>query len=195
MRCLMWVAVAGLVFAGVASASVKQGDTELDLLAGFSTQNGAKNGADFEAWTIAGALGYFLTDNIQVQGAVMGALTSTTVDNSPARDISVDVDVWGLGGRAKYHFMPTNQWVPYVGLQLMWASADIDTSGLAPATANTVDGNADGTLWGPLVGLRYELNENNDFYVEYQYQMWEGDIGDLFDDGHTIMLGLIHQFK
>jgi len=192
-RCLMWVAVVSLVFAGAASASVKQGDTELDLLGGFTTQNAASGGVDFESWSVSAALGYFLTDNIQVQGAVTGALTSTTVPQ-PGTDIDVDVDVWGLGGRAKYHFMPTNQWVPYVGIQLMWVSADVDVSGSA-FISDLVDGTMDGTLWGPLVGLRYELNGNNDFYAEYQYQIWDGDIGDIFDDGHTILLGIIHQFK
>ena len=35
----------------------------------------------------------------------------------------------------------------------------------------TIDDDVDGTLWGPLAGLRYELNANNDFFVEYQYHI------------------------
>lgn len=182
-RCLVWVAAASLLVASVAGASVKQGDTELDLLAGFTTQNGAKGGPDFDAWFATAALGYFLTDNIQAQVAGMAALTS--VDTGGA---DIDVDVYGIGGRAKYHFMPTNQWVPYVGVQLMWVTANVDVPG---SSGNDMDG----TLWGPLVGLRYELNENNDFYVEYEYQIWGGDVGDVLDDGHSILLGIIHQFK
>lgn len=185
-RCLMWVCVASLVFAGIASASVKQGDTELDLLAGFTTQNGAENAADTDAWFIASALGYFLTDNLQVQGVVMAALTSQDFPGGGSQD----VDVWGLGGRAKWHFMPTNQLVPYVGAQILWVSTDVDTSPADPA-----DGSNDGSLWGPIVGARYELNENNDLYVEYQYQRWEGDVRQTLDDGHLIVVGIIHQFK
>ena len=64
--------------------------------------------------------------------------------------------------------MPTNQWVPYVGGQLPVGRC-----------RSTDGGDGDGTLWGPVVGLRYELNANNDFFVEYQYHMWEGDVGDL----------------
>lgn len=184
-RCLMCVVAVGLVFAGVAGASVKQGDTELDFLAGFTTQNGVDSGPDFDMWFASASLGYFLTDNIQVQAAAMGALTKTEFAHS-----SIDVDVWGIGGRAKYHFMPTNQLVPYIGAQLMWVTADVDTS-----PDSTLEGTTDGTLWGPLVGARYELNEHNDLYVEYQYQIWEGDVGDVLDDGHTILLGIIHQFK
>ncbi len=187
-RSLVWVTVASMVFAGVAGASVKQGDTELDLLGGFTTQNGATSAPDFDAWFVTGALGYFLTDNLQVQGAAVAALTST---DFPSGGGSLDVDVWGIGGRVKWHFMPTNQWVPYFGAQLLWVTADIDVS---PGTS-PIDGTSDGTLWGPLVGLRYELNENNDFFAEYEYQIWDGDIDAVLDDGHTILLGIIHQFK
>jgi hypothetical protein len=197
----MWTAVVGLVFAGVAGASVKQGDTELDLLGGFTTQNSAgatanQTAAGFDSWFLSAAIGYFLTDNIQVQGAAMGAWTTTTVDFFNAPDAEVDVDVYGFGLRGKYHFMPTNQWVPYVGGQFLWVNASIDFTdffvGVPPSGA---DQDVDGTLWGPLVGLRYELNENNDFFVEYQYQIWSGDVGDLFDDGHALLVGISHQFK
>jgi hypothetical protein len=87
--------------------------------------------------------------------------------------------------------MPTNQWVPYVGGQLFWANVDADAAG-----------DSDGILWGPVLGLRYELNAYNDFFVEYQYHMWEGDLSDPpaaggadLDDGHGIFVGIIHQFK
>jgi len=55
--------------------------------------------------------------------------------------------------------------------------------------------NPDGILWGPLAGLRFELNDNNDFFAEYQYHIWDGDVGSLLEDGHTIVIGIVHQFK
>jgi len=171
-RCLSVLAVIGLCLAGVASASVQQGDTELDFLGGFFTANGEDSGDDVDVLFLSAALGYFLTDNIQVQGAAMGAWLSN----------GEDLDVYAIGGRAKYHFMPTNQWVPYVGGQIFWGNAE-----------NGDD--VDGTIWGPVLGLRYELNEYNDFFAEYQYLMFEGDLGDAVDDAHGIFLGIIHQFK
>jgi hypothetical protein len=68
----------------------------------------------------------------------------------------------------------------------------------APGTA--FDADVDGTLWGPVLGLRYELNAYNDFVVEYQYHIWEGDAasstnGVGLDDGHGLFAGIIHQFK
>jgi hypothetical protein len=176
-RCLMLLLAIVLVFlfAGVVSASVKQGETELDFQGGFLSENGAGDEEDYRIWYLAGALGYFLTDNIEVAPAAAWV----SVDNEE------ETDVWALGGRAAYHFMPGNQWVPYIGGQVFWADSDSDDDAY----------DAQGTLWGPFVGLRYELNENNDFFAEYQYHIWSGDIHDVLEDGHALMVGIIHQFK
>ena len=183
-RFLILFSVATLALAGAASASVRQGDTELDLLGGWTKQNGEVNANDFETLSAAAAIGYFVTDNIQVQGA--GLLSWTSLGSGSGE---TDIDIYAIGGRAKWHFMPTNQWVPYVGGQIFWANADIDAPG------SFADADADGLLWGPLVGFRLELNAYNDFYVEYQYHIWEEDIGDALDDGHGVFFGFIHQFK
>jgi len=125
----------------------------------------------------------------------MGAWTETSIDiDSGEEGVSgdVDVDIYGLGAAGKYHFMPTNQWVPYVGAQVLWLDVDIDASDLLGSDG---DADGDGVLWGPVAGLRYELNAYNDFFVEYQYHIWSGDIGDILDDGHGLFVGLIHQFK
>ena len=176
-RWLILMSVGCLAFAGVANAAVQMGDTEVDLLGGWTSQNmtDEQGGGSFDAWLISGAVGYFVTDNIQVQGAGMWA----SIDPGSGSSI----DVYGIGGRVKYHFMPTNQLVPYAGVQAMWASVD-------PG-----NGSVDGIMYGPVIGARYELNDTNDFYAEYQYQLWSGDAGDYLDDGHMIVFGIVHQFK
>jgi hypothetical protein len=174
-RWLIPFMVGCVAFAGAANAAVQQGDTELDFLGGWMTQNGEGDMGDIDALFLTGAIGYFVTDNIQVGAVAMGAWVEVE---------DQDVDVYGIGVRGKYHFMPTNQWVPYIGAQAMWADVDADD-----------EGDADGTLWGPIAGLRYELNAYNDFFVEYQYHLWDGDISDVLDDGHGLFVGLIHQFK
>lgn len=172
-RWLILFSVGCLAVAGAASASVQQGDTELDALGTYLNLD-SQGGGDLDAFLLSAGVGYFVTDNVQIQGAALGLWTDMDGD---------DLDIWAVGGRAKYHFMPTNQWVPYAGGQVMWANAD---SG---------GGDVDGVLWGPLVGVRYELNAYNDFFVEGQYHMWEGDIGDALDDGFGIFVGIVHQFK
>ena len=173
-RWLILFMVGCLAFAGAANAAVQQGDTELDALGGWMSQNGKDGFTDVDALFVSAAIGYFVTDNIQVGAVAMGSWLEIG---------SEDIDIYGIGGRAKYHFMPTNQWVPYVGGQLLWANADIAGE------------DVDGMLWGPVAGLRYELNAYNDFFVEYQYHLWDGDISDAIDDGHALFVGLIHQFK
>jgi len=193
-RFLILSSVVAMAFAGAASAAVQQGDTELDFLGGWLSENGASRGADFDAWFLTGGIGYFLNDNLQVQGVAMLAQTETDISSSlVSSGLDVDVDIYGFGGKAKWHFMPTNQWVPYVGAQLLWVDVDID----ADQPGGVLDGSedVDGTMWGPVLGLRYELNANNDFFVEYQYHVWEGDVGDVLDDGNGLFLGLIHQFQ
>ncbi len=50
-------------------------------------------------------------------------------------------------------------------------------------------------LWGPRAGLLYTLNRANNLFAEYQYQLWGGDIGDVLDSGHMVLLGIEHKFK
>jgi hypothetical protein len=171
-RWLILLTVGCLAFAGAASASVQKGDTNIEVLGGWINENAASGSGDVDVWFLSGAVGYFVTDNIQI-GAV-AAFASI--------DTGSDTTYYALGARGKYHFMPTNQWVPYVGGQVMWANAENGTD-------------VDGVLWGPVAGARYELNAYNDFFVEYQYHLWSGDIGDVIDDGHAVLLGIVHQFK
>lgn len=182
-RWLILLSVGCLAFATGASASVQKGDTELEASFAWMSQSGVGSNPDFDAWFLSGALGYFVTDNIQV--AVAGFWSSFDWSSN------LDLDVYGIGAKGKYHFMPTNQWVPYVGGQIYWANADVGAS--SPGlTANT---DTDAVLWGPVVGARYELNANNDFFIEYQYHIWDGDIDMLLDDGHALFGGIVHQFK
>lgn len=174
-RWLILSLVGCLAVGSVSFAAVQKGDTELDALGAWMKQNGEGDMDDVDVFFLSAGIGYFVTDNVQVQGAAIGAWTEFG---------GSDLDIWAVGGRVKYHFMPTNQWVPYIGAQVMWAN--FDAGG---------DDDGDGVLWGPLVGLRYELNAYNDFFVEYQYHMWSGDIDDYVDDGHGLFVGLIHQFK
>ncbi len=182
-RGLVVLAVVGFVVAGVANASVQQGDTELDLLAGFEALNGNK-ADNVDSLFIESRLGYFLTDNVQAGGIFAAAWTET---DTVAGD--EEIDTYSVGGFVKYHFMPTNQWVPYVGAQVLWSFVDIDF----PDPAD--DDEFDGIEYGPLVGMRYELNAYNDFFVEYRYTLFCNDFDDLYDESHGLFLGIIHQFK
>ncbi len=189
-RNLMVLSVVVLMLGSLASAAVKEGDTEVNLLGGWTSVSGAGNTTvggvnvnikDSDALLLSGSLAQFVTPNIQVGGAVMGAWMDLLG--------VADVDVYALGGLMKYHFTPDKEYVPYVGLSVMWGNGDVD------ATGNAADGDADGLVWGPNAGVRFELNANNDFYAQVDYLMMEGDLGDVVDDLQSIMFGIIHTFK
>ncbi len=170
-RSLVVLSLVSLVFAGVASASVKQGQVELDLagsLQFINFDNGT--GLDNETvFNVLARLGYFLTDNIEV-----GATANGTWQEGP--------DTYGIGGFALYNFMPANLLVPYVGGQLnyQWTTGGLDESGL---------------MWGPIAGVRYELNPYNHLFAEYQYRLFTGDFSDTFDSVHGVFFGIQHIFK
>jgi hypothetical protein len=172
-RSLVVLSLVSLMLCGVASASVKQGEVELDFAGSLTFTNFADRpgvpGDSETVFDIFARLGYFLTDNIEVGGVANG-----TWQDGP--------DTYGLGGFAFYNFMPANQLVPYVGGQLVydWTTGDPGENGF---------------MYGPIAGVRYELNPTNDIFVEYQFRLFTGDLGDEFDNVHGVFFGIQHIFK
>ncbi len=183
-RSLIGLAVVGVLFASVASAEVRKGDILLDFLAGWTLQNFSDDagGGDMNIYFAALRPGIALTDNIRV--AAVGAVVR--VDTDPT-----DATVWAVGASGEYVFMPANQLNLYVGAQIAYASADVDSDLFDPDD----DTSQNGWLWGPRVGVLYTLNTTNNLFAEYQYQRWEGDIRDTLKDGHMVLLGIEHKFK
>ncbi len=232
-RSLILLSAICLVLASGANASVKKGDFEIEVQGGWMMENSAgqgtdqdtilagETGADLDGWFASGGIGYFTSRNFEIGLAGFGAwldgsekprnLDAVALPGSESFtifDVDVDASVYGGGGRFKWHFSPKKALVPYVGIQVCWATADIDISGTAEeyVTADEVtelvnvndvseSDSKDGILWGPIVGLRYQLARQIEVLVEYQYHMWSGDIGDLIDDGHAISAGLCLKLK
>jgi len=213
-RGLVLLSLACLVSAGSAGASVQQGNTEVSLSGTWSSINGNGETSDIDILSILAGFGYFLTDTIQIEGVGMGmwvdselevagdAFTDNEDFNAQSETTLGDLTLWALGGKFKYHFMPTNQWVPYAGVLLLWGNLEgdgkvtlTDPENPGSQLVSNFDYDGDGLIWGPLLGLRYELNASNDFCIEYQYKMFENDLGDLFDDAHQVWFGIVHTFQ
>jgi hypothetical protein len=174
-RILMLLCVMSLALVGVANAAVQKGNTELEFLGGWVSINGETSSADTTTWFLSAFVDYFMTKEVSVGGGALGMWSSN--------DVSGNTNTYGFGGRAKYHFLPDNQWVPYVGGQIFWVTSDTDA------------GDADGTAYGPIAGVRYPLNEHNDFIVQYQWLIFNGDIGDVYQDAHSVFVAIAHWFK
>lgn len=218
-RQFLFFLVASLVLAGTAGAAVQKGDTELEFLGGWLSESGGTGGVDLSAYFASGGVNYFLTDTLSLGVNALGAQmqldgTSSQIEldleGVPLKafftNVDRDITLYGLGANARLHFKPTAKWVPYIGAQVKWVSAKVDTTGtyvaeelpggpLGDEQSFTETTDMNGLLWGPLGGVRVELNEYNDFFIEGQYHLWTGDIGDLVDNGFGIFLGIVHQFR
>lgn len=192
-RSLLLLAAVILALPGVASPAVHQGEIDVDFSGTWFRENAGTGGLNFDGLFLSGGIGYFLTNSLEVEGAALGIWAS----GNPTVPFVDDWDerFYALGGKVKWHFMPHSIWVPYVGMQAFWGRDHRDAPG------DQFDANFDGWLWGPLAGLRFQLTPHADFFVEYQYHRWEGQISDEsianspnWDDGHLIALGIICRF-
>ncbi len=226
---LMLLMTMALALAGVTNAAVHKGEVELEFLGGIAMESSSEGsdqdailsgetGADLDAWFLTGGISWFRTDNLQLGvsgfGSWMNGSETASIVPDPedfpevanVYDVNIDLMVYGIGGKAKWHFGTDKPLIPYIGIQGNWATADIDVDGEA---AITVDGEVDpdsvtaisesdsasGILWGPIIGLRIELGETDELLIEYQYHLWAGSISDVLDNGHAIAIGLSHRLN
>jgi len=173
-RTMVLLSMAALLLAGTVSAAVKQGDMEVDALAGYTTVS-AEGGGSVDALFLTGRVGYFVTNNIQVAGVGMGAWIDAG---------GTDVSLYAIGASGKFCFMPEKQWVPYVGAQILWGTADIGA-----------DDSPDGMIYGALGGVRFEVTPTTDLFIEGQYNLFGGDLGNGLDNMILVMVGFVHQWK
>ncbi len=193
-RGLVVLTIVNLIGVGSAGAAVHRGEIDLSLSATWFNEDAGDNGQDFDGIFGMAALGLFLTDHIEAEVAGLG-LHSDGNPTTPYLNEQEDT-FWAVGIKGKYHFMPKNPWVPYVGMQFFWGELERDAPG------DLYDADLDGFLWGPLAGLRFELTPHNSFFVEYQFHIWGGDISDEdcphspdWETGNLVTLGLIHSFR
>lgn len=228
-RQLIWLSLVSLCLAPVANGAVEKGDTELEILGGWVMESGGdvgksadafragETGSDFDGWSISGGIGWVVSDSLQVGLTAFGTwmdgdsvqASFITAQGFPGfndqYNVDVEATVYGVGGRLRWHLAPMNRTVPYVGLQALWAQADVDISGTVDLvsdegavvdTASISDGDkASGLLWGPIVGIRHEITATRQLIVEAQYHLWAGDIGDVLDSGFSISAGLAFRLK
>ncbi len=226
---LILFSMVSLILASAASGAVRKGEAEFEVLGGLTMESGADEGsdqdsilegatgADLDGWFVSGGFGRFASDNLQISlvgfGEWMDGSETPTLVIDPGTpeallvyDVDVDATVYGIGGRIRWHLSPEEQLVPYVGIQALWATADVDISGTAaivisgvpvPGSEDPISENdsASGMLWGPVVGLRLQLGETDDLLLEYQYRLWAGSISDILDTGHAFSIGLAHRLN
>ena len=181
----------------VACAGLEKGDVEIDMSFSWSqTQGvgGTTHWADQDRWKVSTAMGYFISRNLLIQTLFSGDWMDSKGVGTSASE--VQYNLYSLGTKGKWHFLPDKEWTPYIGIQVLWGVLDYRVSYTASGLeAGPFDRNEQGWLLGPVGGVRYEFNETNDFYIEYQYLTYEQGLGDLLDDSQHVSIGLIHLYQ
>jgi hypothetical protein len=174
-RSVIMISLAALILAGTASAAVKKGDFELSALGTWTHVAGADDGGDADVFAVAGAAGYFVTDQVQVGVGGLGAWISP--------DGGEDINVYAVALRGAYCFMTDRQWVPYVGGQIGFGKAEFGGD------------SANGTIYGGFVGVRYECTPVTDLLIEGQWNTTSGDLSDAVDSLYGIWAGFAHKWR
>ena len=95
-----------------------------------------------------------------------------------------DGDMADVGVNAKYHFCPMEAVTPYVGGQLNYAYA----------TSTAWSNHLDGAMYGPLAGLRFDVADKTSLFVEYQWQLYSGEIRQMATESSAIFMGITYGF-
>jgi len=165
-RFLVPLLVLAFALAGTTSAGVEKGDNEISFSASYLyTDYAAAGSTDTTALEIG--FGHFVTDNWQL-GIAVGGLWSEGYDE------------YSIGANAKYHFNTQGQIVPYVGANIGFVDADY----------------GDGFVWGPVIGAKFFVTQSDNvfLFLEYNYLIYEGDIGDVLDEQHALLAGIGFKF-
>ena len=223
-RVLMPVTAIILALTVAANAAPKRGDTSVEILGGWAMEDGVEPddytsvrddaiaGGDLDGWLLAGGISWFTSDRFQVGIAAMA--TNLEADNvtgavdfaplgGPAvpfpYEVDSEVSLYGAGGRARLYLNEMGKLQPYIGIQGFWVTGDVEFSGVSTSEFDpgpiSASADTDGILWAPLLGATVELSASNKILIEYQYHMWEGDVGDVLDSGHAITVGFAHTLK
>jgi hypothetical protein len=169
-RSLLTILLISLTFAVNSNAALEKGDNEVDFSINWQKIEAADSlNDDVDTFTLSGSILNSVTNEIQL--GIFGSGTWTD-----------DYDVFNIGAKGAYNFNPQNKTIPYVGAQVAYSDINFD------------DGGADGSglMYGPLVGVKFFVtpSENVFVFAEYQYQLFTGDLDDVYDSINLINVGL-----
>ncbi len=166
-----------MALVGTTSAEVKQGDKEITFSGAYAHLSGSEGLGHMDATILTGSFGYFISDAVEISGKGMGAWIK-------AGDI--ELKAFGIGADVKYHWNTTGVTVPYIGAQLNYLHGNIED--------DEDDESADGTMYGPMLGVKFFLNDTTILFLEYQYDLFTGDAKDAVNHANMISSGLSFKF-
>ncbi|MBN1844317.1 MAG: outer membrane beta-barrel protein [Sedimentisphaerales bacterium] len=157
-------------------ADVEKGDQEQDVLLGFgcTAYDEFRREGSSNDYLVQYGRGYFFTDNLSAGLRIGGQW----IDDGFYPE-------WALNGGpyVKWNFFTHGDWVPYVGLQLhYWLQK---SNYFRPFSTDTNQG----IMYGPMLGIRYYLNEGTFLMAEYQYRWFCCDAGQIAEGSNAGLIG------
>lgn len=162
------------------SADICKEDLLVSLSAGFSETKYKLFGREEDNVTFMVEGEYFFSDHFSL--GVRGA-----------RDYSernfVEKTGYYVGASFRYHFL-TDTFCPYLGAQVNYVRADIDYDGFLLLR----DADVGGIMWGPMLGIKFDVSDAVLLFYEYHYRSYAGDIEDHLDEENNHMVGVAFRF-
>ncbi|MDH4184033.1 MAG: porin family protein [Nitrospinota bacterium] len=146
MALVMTLIAPAAAFALEADWGTKRGDWEMNLVGNSDSYSFKDGGGKFSNTRIQGTLGYFLTDGIEVGGALY--LSASTSDFSDGKSTSTTTSPRIF---AAYHINMQGNLTPFAGLYIETLSGKDDN----PASTFTWDE----TAFGLMGGAKYFVSE------------------------------------
>ena len=157
------------VLVGIAEAGTKQGDTEISLATSWMRINMGDmlGNVSVDVVVPAFGVGHFFTKELELGFTATGTWMGLA---------DIDIGAYMIGGNLKYHILTDGPLVPYAGIQVCYADAEV--------AVTSTGYNVHGLMWGPVGGVKFFVSEGSSIFVEYQYQMYSGEIHDVFEGGY-----------
>ena len=156
-----------LLFSLPVNAGIEDGDFAVSVYGSLSAVSVGTE--DSDSLTLFASGGYFITESIELQGALLLSTAETSGGST--------YDVTGYGLNANYYFAEINQnLVTYVGIGALYLATDLDG-----------EEDSSGAFTGQL-GIKHFVDEK----VSFNYQA-QG-VASLFFDATILSIGLSYYF-
>ena len=155
---------------------LSQDDWEFNMLLGGtgSSTDASKRGGDWFSYDGQVDFSYFLTRYISA-GFRWGGQYSV--------DRKTSEHMLNIGPVGKIHFFEENsKLVPYVGGQFNYNYLKSHIEHERPYDEH-------GWMYGPIFGIKYYYTSGISVFAEYQYRLFAGHIGDLYESQSSVFLG------
>jgi len=177
MKRLIWILLVFWVLgsSGVL-AEIRQGGQETDILMGIGCTDYdefRRNGTSTDYMVQFGS-GYFFTENLSAGLRFGGQF----IDDGFYPECALNI-----GPYFKVSFLTDGDLVPYCGRHLSYWYQQ--SNYFRPYSKDENQG----AMWGPILGLRYFINEGTYFMVEYQYRLFCCDVGEIADRANVGLIG------